>query len=243
MKNRLINNIFAIVGFIGSIITIVPFICEHLEIAIPKVIIPQIVIDFENIYANYGVCILLFSFFIFIFSLYSAIKIKIYNAKTTKKYDDIINNFERIIIYEKEPDYEYIADLIRDLYPYKNKSKINLAIIWGKCEETIYDTLNYGQWRSSLSKKYFGLKERFDKNPYDWQEYKKIFEKRSLSLYIGNYLEDEAANRVKIYIYGNSKIAFTKRKKKMIIPLLDTIIIFLYIVVERQNNQNRTMLE
>ena len=90
MKSTLTEKIFAIVGFIGSVASIISLISGFFELEIPKIIFSEIKISFDYIYANGGVYTLIFSLFIFFISLFAGHKTKIYNGKIAKKYEVIL---------------------------------------------------------------------------------------------------------------------------------------------------------
>lgn len=221
MKSRLLNNISIVLSIFSSIITIYTFICMQLGLKVPE-------INLEYICLNYGIYILLMSFGIIFLSLINArYKTKVYNAKIVKKYKEIIDLFKFTLLTKEEFDYEYLSNLIKDIYPYKNKSKINL-VFKRKIDDTVlYDTSNYDKWQKKGMDKVFKLKS----NRIDWRATNEYFEKREIYMLIG----DIENNIVSLNIYSDSKAVFTKRKKKMIKPFLDSIQIFMYVILAQQN--------
>lgn len=222
MKTKIINIIVTVLGVISSIITIATFICVDLGIEIPK-------INIENICLNYGIYILPVSFIFIIFSLLNArYKTKVYNTKLAENYGKIIDSFKYIIVHDEKMtwwNWLQISNLIKDIYPYKNKTKLNLYFQQNEGKVMLFDTSNYNDWHNKATKKYFRARQHRGLPIIDWRAQQKYFDKREIDLYIGS--KDCS---VVLHIYGDCKLAFTKRKKKKIQKLIKFLDVFIYIV-------------
>lgn len=231
MKRNLMDNINLVVGFIGSIISIITFVGSHFAIKLPKLII-----DLDYLCSKYGEYMFIMFFSLFIVALYNIIcRNKIY-----EKYNKIICYFQDIIIYDKKVNYKELSELIIDMYPYRHKSKINLVITWdddtpNREEKLIYDTANYDEWWSNINKWYYrllGLKHVNWRIDYlwlkhaNWKKAYKLMKRRTFHIFIRNEQNSIASLR----LYG-SKRAFTRRKKKIMKSFSYTIEIFMYIVL------------
>lgn len=234
MKKKLMNNTNIIVSFIGSVITIMTFIGSHFGIKLPK-----IEIDLNYLYLTYGKYMFVMFFSLFVISIFNTIyQIKIYNDKTEKKYNELIQYFQNIILDNDIFAYKRLAKMILDLYPYRNKSKINLVIRWKDTQNkygyrNIYDTLNYEEWMSKRGNWRFWLRRFFKKKSYNWKVDRKLFMKNKFLLFINN----KGSSIGYVCLYGNRN-AFKKKRKKVFERYTETIEKFLYIVL--QNNPSIT---
>lgn len=230
MKRNIMNNINLVIGFIGSIISIITFVGSHFAIKLPKIII-----DLDYLCSKYGEYAFIMFFSLFIVAIYNII----HRNKIYEKYNKIVCYFQDIIIYNKKVNYKELSELIIDMYPYKYKSKINLVIMWDNMpkgeEKLIYDTANYDEWFSNIDKWYYrllGLKyinwriESLWLRHANWKKAYKLLKKRTFDIFIGNGQNSIAS----LCLYG-SKRAFTKRKKKIMEPFLEIIKIFMYITL------------
>lgn len=230
MKRNIINSINLVIGFIGSIMTIITFIGSHFGIKLPK-----IEIDLDYLYLGYGEYVFIMFLSLFILALYNMI----YRNKIYEKYNKIICYFQDIIKWNRKVNYKELSELIIDMYPYRNKSKINLVITWKNTlnEKLIYDTANYDEWFSNINKWYYrllGLKhinwriDYLELKHANWRKIEKVWNRRTFLIYIGNGQNAIAS----LYLYGNKR-AFTRRKKKIMKSFSDTIEIFMYIILCR----------
>ena len=231
MKSTITNKIIIIVSFIASVLTIIDHINGNLMIEISKILFLKSMIGFEYLYANYRVYTLILSLFIFFISLFVGYKTKKYNAKIAKKYEEIIIFFKVTLLTKEELDYKRLSCLIKEIYPYKNKSKINLVFTRFNDDVVLYDTSNYNEWRHKRLSKFLRSNKLLYKRCYDSKATSKYFEKRVMYVFLGDGQDKD----VLLKIYSNSKAVVTNRKKKMIKPFLDSIEIFMYAILIQQN--------